>query len=274
MNARITSNRQGRTLDIRGLGLLLLTATALALGAGLAHSDGIPVYKEGTRAVPQAWPGDANARDGVQMEMVDGDSTRYLVRGNASTGVVVSVSNPPQGWIYRYQSIIQSSTISKQAPDSSACYPARGATRWLIRIYPTYDDSTAATVLLIALRGHPVQSADSLSTYVNLWRRSRQNPASSTTVAATGAAGQDSIGSIVEVMNGSSWATGSAQSGDYVVPLGPGKTPRGREFWIDWSDDFLSVFARVAATYNSAGSAYSASTEPHLTYRMDAYGYR
>lgn len=86
-------HRMGHVQGRHSLGLLMALAL-LAVAAGDVSAQ-MPVYKEGTKAITEPWPGDDRGRYGLQILMIDADSLRYLLAGSALKGLRVEASNQP-----------------------------------------------------------------------------------------------------------------------------------------------------------------------------------
>jgi hypothetical protein len=256
----------GKTLRARFTGSLLL-ATLLAF-TGCLPAELLADVGDGGTILPQE-----TARP-VAVKGPDGKG-HFLTGSNAGA---IAISNPPQGWIYRYQSVIQD-TMSRWAgtqqgarsPDTSAVYKADGATTWVLEILPSYTPTSAGHLLAVSFGRHPVQSRDSLSTFVPVLRYSHP-------IGVTGSTPPDTLGSMVDLQSNVAQPTfkdSLALQGETVLPLGPGPMPRGRSYqFTGITTDWISLRVRLLQSFTGTSIAASDGTGLVLTFRINLYGYR
>ena len=236
---------------------LSVFTAALLLAAALA-SPALADKKEGQAVLSSDKAADPGSYH-------DGSFYHVITGPGQNLGPFVTLSNPPQGWIYYDPLVIVNKSLQSSAPDTSFCYPAKGATKWAVFIYPTYDDSTAAVLFGLELRSHNIQAADSLTTYALNQRIVKAQPTS-------GASPQDTLGgSLTDFSGGNPLA--ATQTDERPLVMGPGPTPRGRGFMFDFVGDFISLRMRIISTYTRAGGSFVAA-QVATTYRVDLYGYR
>jgi hypothetical protein len=218
----------------------------------------------------------AGQTTGQSMTVKDGSNWR-VVTGTAGG---LNIANPPQGWIYRYQSVLQD-TMSRwgapkqggRGPDSTAVYKADGATTWVVEIYPSFAPLSAGHLMAISFGRHPVQSRDSLSTYIPVSRYSHP-------IGTTGATPGDTLGSLLDFLTNigqPAFVDSLIQPGETALPIGPGPTPRGRSYvFTNISTDWISLRLRILQTFTTGAGGLAATDGANLvfTFRINLYGYR
>ena len=233
-----------------------------------------------------AWPA-VGAEKGDGAPVVTGQNTGRSIPVNdgatwktlTGTSGGLNIANPPQGWIYRWPTVIQAAKRPNSAaagggsaatPDTSGVYPATGATRWIMFIYPTFDDSTASVLMAFSARAHPIESADSLSTYTLLARR-----VTPVNVTALGATARDTIGSLSDT-TGFDYCDSLAMPDERIIVLHHGPQPRGRGIEFSYTGDWISLRVRILNVVTeviATGRAFC-GRDPLTTYKIDLYGYR
>lgn len=199
------------------------------------------------------------------------DGSTYHIFGTGD-GPTVQLSNPPQGWIYRYFNVMQARRSPTEVPDSSAVYPSAGATRWFAFARTTLDgDSSAAVLFGIQVRGHPVNNNDSLTT--NVWMPTcSQDPDD----AAFGT--PDTIGTL-RSMNFGLWDADDCMPNERPWVVVHHGYPRGQMIPLtvsrcaeEFSSDYISVRLRALRVYKADGTVHSVPVQ--TSYVWDLYGYR
>jgi len=262
---------RGRTTTTAATLIALVLATLAPL-VSFAQT-GLPVYQDRTKAKNEPWPGDVNARAGLQNLVINPpDSLRHLAPGNDVDGAWTYLTNPEQGHIYFHPAVIQSRRSPGEVPDSSAVYAAAGATRWFGAFHFTLDaDSAAAVVMALQVRGHTTDNNDSLSTHPWSVVCSRD-----TDDAAFGTA--DSIGSL-KFMNQGVWDVDDVMLNERPMTLVHHGYPRA--MWVpltptkcsdNFTADGISVRIRSLRVYKADGTVHSVAVQ--TVYKMDLYGYR
>jgi hypothetical protein len=140
-----------------------------------------------------------------------------------------------------------------------------------VEIFPTYTPTSAGHLLAVSFGRHPVQSRDSLSTYVPVLRYSHP-------VGVTGGTVPDSLGSMVDLQSNVAQPTfkdSLALQGETVLPIGPGPQPRGRSYRFDGvTADWISLRVRLLQSFTGTSIVPSDGTGLVLTFRINLYGYR
>jgi hypothetical protein len=225
-------------------------------------------------------PGEAVKSNDKRFTPIGSQNGTIWVPLNLDGGGNLLLGNPPQGWIYRYQSVLQD-TMSRwggtkqggRNPDTTAVYKADGATTWVVEIYPSFSATSAGHVMALSWGRHPVQSRDSLSTFT-------MNQRSSHPVGTTGATVPDSLGSLLDLaanLGQPAFVDSLAQPGEYVLPIGPTPNPRGRAYvFTNISTDWISLRLRILQTFTTVGGALLATDANGMvfTFRINIYGYR
>jgi hypothetical protein len=198
------------------------------------------------------------------------DGTQWWTVTGTSAGI--NMANAPQNLIYRYPTVLQNRRSPGELPDSSAVYPASGATKWFLSFYPTVDDSAGAVVFAIQVRAHSVQSSDSLTTFVWMPTCSGSEGGSTTYGVA------DSLGTLRN-MNVGLTDVDDVLPNERALVIVHHASPRG--MWLpittskcnrDFAADWISVRVRALRVYSNLGTVYA--TPVQTSYKADLYGYR
>jgi hypothetical protein len=199
------------------------------------------------------------------------DSLAHLNSGSYPFSTLEAV--PTGTLLYYYPAVIQNRWCKEDVPDSSLSYPATGATRWYVDVYPTWKgfavaDSGQISVVGFTVRNTRTGAVDTLTTSAWITRGGT-------------ASGPDTLGTLLSptaaiisggVPNGKCMANEiplvlQNMAGGGRVQSFPLYTPHAG--W--WNGDNIAIRARIVTNYTAAFAAVQPSC---ITWAWSLRGYR